>query len=85
MFGPTDKMTKYYLGEIPQNISFQSFDLNNETPQGNTYYVGLPGQFLRHGKNLTPDGARIPIVETIKGEDELVFEYGENLWIGYQK
>ena len=85
MFGPTEKMTKYYLSEIPSNVSFQPFDLNKELPQKNTYYIGLPGQFLRHGKNLTADRSLVPVIEIIKGEDELVFEYGENLWIGYQK
>ncbi len=88
LFGPTNKMTKYYLGEIPSTVSFQNFDLTKEDISQNIYYIGLPGQFVKKGKDLEKkekDGSRIPIVEKIYGEDELIFEYGENLWIGYQK
>ncbi|KKU10077.1 MAG: hypothetical protein UX13_C0021G0007 [Candidatus Woesebacteria bacterium GW2011_GWB1_45_5] len=88
LFGPTDKMIGYYLGEIPANVSFQNFDLIKEATGENMYYIGLPGQFVKKGKDLEKkekDESRTPIIEKINGEDELIFEYGESLWIGYQK
>ena len=88
LFGPTEKMTKYYLGEVPSNVSFQNFDLIKEGASENTYYVGLPGQFVKKGMDLEEKEkteSRVQIIDKIIGEGELVFEYGENLWIGYQK
>ena len=86
-FGPTEIMTPYYLGRNYQNLTFESFDLRQESPRANTVYLGLAGEFVKPSRNLDkidPPGA-IEILGKIEGEDEPVFEYGKNIWIGYSK
>ena len=46
-------------------------------------YIGFAGEFVGTGKNAdkkeTPDGfTRLRLIE---GEEELVFDYGNNIWI----
>lgn len=85
-FGPTDLMVSYYLNrKLPKNISFRSFNLKDEVPQKNTYYIGLAGEFVGTGKDLDqrPLPKNIKLVRTIEADEETVFNYGKDLWITY--
>ncbi|HEX6977560.1 MAG TPA: hypothetical protein VF185_04405 [Patescibacteria group bacterium] len=86
-FGPTDKMVSFYLQKTYSNVNFEEFDLSEKIPQKNTYYVGLEGEFVGHGKNLEqrtlPE--HLNIVDKITGQEEPVFEYGKEIWIGLYK
>ncbi len=86
-FGPTDKMIPFYLGGSHDNLSFRQINFKSETPTPNTYYLGLSGEFVGKGRDLeeaTPP-AGIEVITKITGEDEPVFEYGKNIWIGFTK
>lgn len=84
-FGPIPKALPYYLGKNNNlNISFQNFDLKNNRPEPNTIYIGLPGEFVGRGKDLEnkePLGG-IKLLDKIRANEEIVFEYGKEIWIG---
>jgi hypothetical protein len=85
--GYSDLLIPYYIHPLPSNITFKTFSFLKEKPQANTIYIGLTGEFVGKGKNLEdrefPPG--IEILSKIIGEDEPVFEYGKNIWVGYYK
>lgn len=84
-FGPVQKALPYYLGKNNNlNISFQSFDLENNHPESNAIYIGLPGEFVGRGKDLDSKElvGGMKLLEKIKANEEIVFEYGKEIWIG---
>lgn len=66
-----------------QNLEFRSINFPDEEKSPEIAYLGLPGEFVQPGKDLDlrklPTGAAL--LEKIIAPDELVFNYGENLWV----
>lgn len=67
------------------NITIKNFELGKNTFEANTIYIGLIGEFVGKGKNLELKNVpfSFKLIKKIVAEDETVFEYGKEIWIGY--
>lgn len=83
LFGPIEKSVLYYLGKNDLNISFNTFDLKKNYPKPNTIYIGLVGEFVGRGKDIEEKEPvnGVTILERLKSNEEIVFEYGKEIWI----
>ena len=83
LFGPIEKGLPYYLGRNNLNIKFNTFDLKKNYPEPNTIYIGLVGEFVGRGKNIEKGEPvnGVNILERLKSNEEIVFEYGKEIWI----
>ena len=83
-------MINYYLQNDNQNISYQAFQFGQSkntittTPSPNIIYIGLIGEFVGEGKHLSQreKPSNFTLLNELSIDGEIVFDYGNNLWIG---
>lgn len=86
-FGAVQKATDYYLHDSNNlNITYEEFDLKNNNPKPDIVYIGLVGEFVGKGKDIEEKEPLngILVLQKIKANEEIVFEYGKEIWIGKQ-
>ncbi len=68
-----------------ENVEFEDFTTYKSSKEVGVIYIGFAGDFVGTGKELEkkslPNG--FVKLKNIDGEEELVFDYGNNIWIGY--
>ena len=71
--------------KILDNITIKNFELGETKFEADTIYIGLIGEFVKRGKNTEQKNVppSFKLIEKIVAEDETVFEYGKEIWIGY--
>jgi hypothetical protein len=66
-----------------ENLEFRPINFPDEKKSSGIAYIGLPGEFVEPGKNLELRElpTRAAILAKVVAPDELVFNFGENLWL----
>lgn len=69
------------------NLEFRNINFSEEGTKEKYIYLGLPGEFTKPGNNtnVNPLPANLSLIDEIKAPDELVWQYGQNLWIISEK
>jgi hypothetical protein len=65
------------------NMNFRQINFPDEDKSRNIAYIGFPGEFTKPGGN--PEEGVLPnnayLIKKIESPDELVYQYGKNIWI----
>jgi hypothetical protein len=65
------------------NMEFRPINIPTEDTSDSILFIGLPGEFTKPSKdpNNLPLPQNISLIDEIEAPDEIVYQYGKNIWV----